>query len=92
MNVTRAGIAQRKRGTRMNKYREDAYTLCPFYHKESAERLICEGVCDGASTMTLFPSSIIKARYQNRYCMLKYYDTEYDKSVKDCTDRKIIVR
>ncbi len=56
----------------MSKYIEDAYTTCPFYHKEVGARLVCEGISDGASTVTVFGNTLLKARHQSRYCRKDY--------------------
>ena len=56
----------------MSKYTEDAYTTCPFYHKEAGARLICEGIADGSSNVTVFGNTLLKARHQSRYCRSDY--------------------
>ncbi|MBQ4601625.1 MAG: hypothetical protein IJB24_02080 [Clostridia bacterium] len=56
----------------MIKYTEDIYTTCPFYLKEASSRLICEGIPEGTSNVTVFTNSLLKARHQNRYCRNDY--------------------
>ncbi|MBR4881383.1 MAG: hypothetical protein IKU19_05580 [Clostridia bacterium] len=56
----------------MGKYTEDAYITCPFYLKEASTRLICEGITEGASNVTVFGNSLLKARHQSRYCRRDY--------------------
>lgn len=54
------------------RYTEDVYTECPFYMKETKNRLICEGIPENSSTSTVFGSIISKAKYQDRYCRKNY--------------------
>lgn len=56
----------------MPRYTEDAYTGCPFYLKESANRLICEGIPEGSVNVTIFGASVGKARYKERFCRSNY--------------------
>ncbi len=56
----------------MIKYTEDAYTTCPFYLKEASTRLVCEGIPEGSSNVTVFGNSLLKARHQSRYCRSDY--------------------
>ncbi len=52
------------------KYIEDAYTPCPFYHKETYNSIICEGVIENTSSISRFDSD--KEWYKKRYCRCFY--------------------
>ena len=46
---------------------------CPFYHKEFPDRIICEGICEGAlSNTTLFESKAKKIEHEKKHCNEKY--------------------
>ena len=59
------------------KYTEDAYTLCPFYHKESKNSIICEGI--DTDTTNIIRFGIDKKYYKNRYCRSRYEDCKLQK-------------
>lgn len=56
----------------MSKYTEDSYTACPFYLKECGTRLLCEGIADGSTNVTVFSSHVGMARHKERFCRSDY--------------------
>ncbi len=63
------------------RYTEDAFTLCPFYVRDSSRVLICEGIAEGCSNTTTFRSPVSKARYQERFCRNNYGSCELCKAL-----------
>lgn len=47
---------------------------CPFFHKDEALFITCEGWKDGTLNTLRFPTQALKIEYQNKYCKLMSYD------------------
>ena len=44
------------------------YVVCPFYRKEEAKKLFCEGVEDGTGLMIQFDSQEHRFQFRERFC------------------------
>ena len=49
--------------------RNDANIRCPFFKRETAQALICEGFVKSAVLMTKFTSEQKKVAYIKKYCV-----------------------
>lgn len=49
--------------------RNDTNIRCPFFQRETAQSLICEGFVKGAVLLTKFPNEKKKIAYINKYCV-----------------------
>ena len=65
------------------KYNESAYAKCPFYHKESPQRVFCEGVVDNSSLTLNFADAQTCQDYRFKYCNDKYPDCPVNKMLMD---------
>ena len=65
------------------KYCESAYAKCPFYHKESPQRVFCEGVVDNSSLTLNFMNAKFCQDYRFAYCNNKYKDCPVHKMLMD---------
>lgn len=61
------------------KYNESAYAKCPFYHKEAAQKVFCEGVVDKSSLTLNFADAQGCQDYRFQYCNDKYKDCPVNK-------------
>lgn len=53
--------------------KESKYAVCPFYHGEKCEKIYCDGVGKGASTILVFKKNADAAKHRREYC----YSFEY---------------
>ena len=42
--------------------------VCPFYHKEEATKILCEGFCKTTSLQTSFQSKVNLQLHKERHC------------------------
>ena len=54
------------------KYKESTFAKCPFYHRETGERISCEGATKGATNLIIFENKRDKVRYVDKYCYDEY--------------------
>lgn len=65
------------------KHYESSEATCPFYHGESGQKVLCEGVEPGVTTHVTFASPVLGDNYRARFChnkdmryrFCKYYQT-----------------
>ncbi len=50
------------------KKKESKYAICPYYHGELGEKIYCEGLRDGASSIQVFDGEARAAEYRKRFC------------------------
>lgn len=55
-------------------YFEDSFATCPFYQRESGYRLICEGITENASNITVFPNKSDMNKHKAKFCRKCYGD------------------
>ena len=46
--------------------------LCPFYHKETQNKISCEGVSKDSSLNVIFTSIEKRKNYEKRFCCADY--------------------
>jgi nitrate reductase assembly molybdenum cofactor insertion protein NarJ len=51
----------------MQKY-QSKEVVCPFYHKEEATKILCEGFCKSCSLQTSFAKNEQLLAHKARYC------------------------
>ena len=44
------------------------FVKCPFYRNHDANRIVCEGLCEGSTINLVFESQADKKRYMNVVC------------------------
>lgn len=64
------------------------YTLCPFYKKETGDRIVCEGVPDQTVTSLNFTSANAKNEFKTIYCEANYKACPYARILYDKWDSK----
>lgn len=55
------------------KYKQDAYVRCPYYRKETAIEVKCEGLC-GMNTINVYESGKAKQEYKEDFCCGFYWN------------------
>lgn len=51
---------------------ENRYAMCPFYHKDERQRVMCEGIFPGTSIHNVFSSEPKKNVYMKTVCCRDY--------------------
>ena len=44
------------------------YVKCPYFKKNDAVRIVCEGVCNRSTLHTAFESKELRKEYMGQYC------------------------
>jgi hypothetical protein len=57
----------------MTQYKEDVYVKCPYYTKESAIAIKCDGVC-GDHTINTYANEHDKNEYKEDFCRGFYWN------------------
>ena len=78
MNVPIAEFVKTERKNNM-KYVEDAFVNCPFYHKENANSIYCEGLVENSTNITYLGAG--KKRHKEIYCRENYYKCPLHKTL-----------
>ena len=47
---------------------EAKFVKCPFYHTNNANKIVCEGICDGNTINLVFESQTNRKDYMHRKC------------------------
>lgn len=69
------------------KFKEDKQVTCPYYHKEGAIEIICDGVV-GCSTTSSFKTKADKEDFKYDFCKSCYQGCpiciELEKEIEEC--------
>ena len=47
---------------------EAKFVKCPFYRNHDANRIVCEGLCDGNTINLVYESQVEKKKYMSNVC------------------------
>lgn len=64
------------------RFTEDQYVLCPYYRKEAAVEIRCDGIC-GDVTTHLYSSKAAKHEYKEDFCKAYYWNCPCYRSLEE---------